>query len=90
MTTIADITRDYAAKRDRWSRLNEQSQRFPAAVRQPSTSEFAIIMDDACKAIRDLPEFDGWTPMDWESFCELLPNMRKIMGIEHGEGSWSS
>lgn len=90
MTSVAAITREYATKRDRWARLNEQSQRYPAAVRAPSTSEFAIIMDDACKAIRDLPEFEGFTPMDWESFCELLPNMRKIMGLETGEGSWGS
>lgn len=90
MTNIPNIVREYAAKRDRWARLSEQSQRFPNAVRQPSTSEFAIIMDEACKAIRDLPEFDGFTPLDWEAFCELLPNMRKIMGLETGEGSWGS
>lgn len=88
MTTIADITRTYAQQRDNWACT--QTGTNPLTQRPMTVSAFAQIQDGAAKAIRDLPEFADFTPIEWEAFLELLPNMRKVLGMSTGEGSWGS
>lgn len=93
MTTPLNIIRRYQAQRDRISsawKLRHSPLALPGQTPPPSLSDFTVMMDSHTRELMSALTGDGepWSPLDWEAFLELLPNMRKLLNLT-GEGGYS-
>lgn len=89
MSDLANIVREWQTQRNNWSNAHRaQTSGLAQPAKPPSISAFAQMMDKAAQKLVALPEFEGFTPLEWESLLELLPNVRKVLGIQGGEGGW--
>ena len=83
--TTAEIVKEvraYMAKRDNHfasHRLADTGLITPEDSKRHGVNTFAEFMDAHTRRI--MHQFPDMTPVEWEAFLELIPNVRKVLGM---------